>query len=512
MSKKKLPQKSGKGNDEYPIHTEADLTDVLNSSPVLMMVVDQDRRIVKVSYTLSRLTGRSPDTHKGLRPGEAMGCIHRREDPKGCGFGEGCTFCRLAHTVNETFNTGEACFRKPAEISLTDDTHPRRHLRVTTSLTGKSENQVLVFIEDVTEQSTAEMALREQNLFLNALVDTISNPIFYKDIQGRYTGCNKAFETFTGKPKSQIIGKTVFDMGPEEIAEKYFKKDAELFQHPGQQRYEWKLQRSDGKMRDVIFDKATLHDTEGQVTGLVGVVSDITERKLAEDLVRNHSQMLLQAQERERQMISCELHDSIAQDMSALKLYIRHLGHTPEAADTCKKMAALLDHTIEAVRGMAYNLRPAILDHLGVVHALRTYCEEFSEQTGIQVIFRTAGVHESGLNPELQINLYRLVLEGFANIRKHSGASDAVVSLVGAHPILILRIRDNGSGFNPDETKRLLHREKRMGLRSMKERVRLLDGKMSIKSKADKGTEIIITLPQKNEKENGTEETNSDCG
>ncbi|HCY88461.1 MAG TPA: hypothetical protein DHV36_25220 [Desulfobacteraceae bacterium] len=511
MGKKTIPVKAAERGTEDLIDTEADLTAILESSPVLMMVVDQDSRIARVSHTLARLTGHAPATHRGLRPGEALGCIHRSDHPDGCGFGQRCAFCRFGRTIRQTLETGNACFRTPAELSLADDTFARRHLRVTTALTGSARGQVLVFIEDITEQTTAETALREQNLFLNALVETISNPIFYKDTRGRYTGCNKAFEDFTGKPRSQIIGKTVYDMGPKEIADTYFQKDAELFRHPGQQRYEWKMKRGDGKMREVIFDKATLHDTEGQVVGLVGVVSDITDRKLAEELVRNHSRMLMQAQERERQMISCELHDSIAQNMSALKLYLRRLGDLPEAADTCKEMSELLDQTIKAVRGLAYNLRPAVLDHLGIVHALKTFCEEFFEETGIQVMFRTAGVHESGLSPELQINLYRLVLEGFANIRKHSFASDAVVSLVGAHPILILRIRDNGRGFNPHETNRLLHREKQMGLRSMKERVRLLDGRMSITSKPGKGTEIIITLPQRNE-EDDTEETNSDCG
>ena len=98
------------------------------------------------------------------------------------------------------------------------------------------------------------------------MLETISNPVFYKDARGRYIGLNKAFESFTGRSRSEIIGKTVYDMGPKEIADKYYEKDLELFEKPGKQRYEWKIQSSDGVLRDVIFDKATLKDVTAMLS------------------------------------------------------------------------------------------------------------------------------------------------------------------------------------------------------------------------------------------------------
>lgn len=353
---------------------------------------------------------------------------------------------------------------------------------------------------DITERNKAEKALKEQTNFLNALLETISNPIFYKDSHGCYTGCNRAFENFIGRSRSEIIGKTVTDLGCTEFIDHYHKKDAELFKKPGKQSYEWKVRRTDGELRDVIFDKASLHDALGNVTGLVGVISDITERKHAEDLVRDLSQRLMQAQESERQMISCELHDSIAQNLSTLKLYCSRLFQAQSSCESditgvLTDSAKLLDQTISAVRDLAYDLRPPSLDHLGLVHALEVFCEEFSEKNNIMVDFQAAGIHESTLNSDIQINLYRLVMEGLNNIRKHAVASRAIIRLVGAYPDIILRISDNGRGFDVKKRELAMVNEKRMGLRSMKERVNLLQGQMSIHSLLNIGTEIVIKLP-----------------
>jgi len=475
---------------------------ILANIPLFVIIVDQERRVKNISKTVFQITGRSAETHIGLRGGEALQCVHHLDDPNGCGFGPSCLTCTVRQTVQDTLNTGKSHFKVEAELSFLDDELTKRNLLVSTALLKIPNKNALIFIEDITERKKGEKALKEQKDFLNALLETISNPIFYKDANGRYTGCNRAFENFIGKSRSQIIGKTVYDMGPKKIADKYYKKDAELFKKPGKQRYEWKVKRAEGELRDVIFDKATLHDAFGNVTGLVGVVSDITERKHAEDLVRDLSQRLIQAQERERQMIACELHDSIAQNLSTLKLYCSRLfkdqsSTESDIKDLLTDASKLLDQTITAVRDLAYDLRPRSLDDLGLVSALEVFCEEFSEKNDIMVDFQAAGIHESTLNSDSQINLYRLVMEGLNNIRKHAAASKAIIRLVGSYPDIILRIEDNGKGFDVKERERSIVNEKRMGLRSMKERVNLLQGQMSIHSHLNKGTEIIIKLPLK---------------
>jgi PAS domain S-box-containing protein len=116
----------------------------------------------------------------------------------------------------------------------------------------------------------------------DVLIESLPCPIFYKDTAGRYVGCNKAFADYLGRSREEIVGKTVYEMGPREVADRYHEKDRELFEQPGRQRYEWKVERRDGERRDVVFDKATYHDAEGGVLGLVGVITDVTDRNRAE--------------------------------------------------------------------------------------------------------------------------------------------------------------------------------------------------------------------------------------
>ena len=139
---------------------------------------------------------------------------------------------------------------------------------------------------DITERKRADDNLKENLSFLQTLIDTIPNPLFYKDVKGEYLDVNRAYEEFYGKPRQEIIGKTVYDMGPKHIADKYYEKDQELFQRPQKQTYERKVINAAGETRDVIFNKASYADQEGKVKGLIGIISDITERKRAEEALR----------------------------------------------------------------------------------------------------------------------------------------------------------------------------------------------------------------------------------
>jgi PAS domain S-box-containing protein len=115
--------------------------------------------------------------------------------------------------------------------------------------------------------------------FFSTLLDTITSPVFFKDTEGRYVGCNDAFVEYLGLPREQIIGHSVYDVAPCELADVYRRKDQELFDHPGIQVYESRVRYADGSLRDVIFRKATLQDEEGRVIGLAGEIFDITNRK-----------------------------------------------------------------------------------------------------------------------------------------------------------------------------------------------------------------------------------------
>ncbi|MFZ2446659.1 MAG: ATP-binding protein [Syntrophobacteraceae bacterium] len=136
------------------------------------------------------------------------------------------------------------------------------------------------------DRRTIEKTLEDQLRFLQTLIDTIPNPIFYKDKKGSYLGCNKAFERRIGLGRKEILGKSAFDLFPDAIAHRYEQHDMELFARPGEKAYEASITDADGIRRDVIITKGIFTDSEGRVAGLVGVTLDITERKRAEEILK----------------------------------------------------------------------------------------------------------------------------------------------------------------------------------------------------------------------------------
>jgi PAS domain S-box-containing protein len=140
-------------------------------------------------------------------------------------------------------------------------------------------------------QATRE--LRTQLLFTQQLIEAIPSPVFFKDAQGRYLGCNRAFEDYVGHPRDQLVGKTVFDIAPKDLAQAYEAADRALIDKPGTQSYEASVVYArDGSRHDVLFNKATFYDTSGEIAGLVGVIVDITQRKQLEANTRESNERL----------------------------------------------------------------------------------------------------------------------------------------------------------------------------------------------------------------------------
>ncbi len=260
-----------------------------------------------------------------------------------------------------------------------------------------------------------------------------------------------------------------------------------------------------GEIRNYRIISSPIKNENGNVEGAIEMVEDITDRLRIEEQVQTLSQQLLRAQETERRMISYELHDRIAQNLSALKIssdmFVEDLGMELIDVEKLKRemvsFSKLIEDTITAVRGLAYDLQPAGLNEMGIIPALDAYCSEFSENNRIRVDFHSAGMQAIKLEPEINIQIYRLIQEGLNNIKKHAAASLATIRLIGASPFIVLRIEDNGKGFDVEARERLLTREKRMGLRSMRERTHLLGGQMKLRSRPGAGTQVVIKIPLK---------------
>jgi signal transduction histidine kinase len=150
---------------------------------------------------------------------------------------------------------------------------------------------------------------------------------------------------------------------------------------------------------------------------------------------------------------------------------------------------------IAAVRDISYGLRPPALDQLGLMLAMENHCAETARRTGIDISFQAVGMDGVSLDFDTEINLYRMVQEALNNTAKHAGATRASVRLVRSHPDLLIRIEDNGRGFDVDRRMSESVMEKRMGLRSMEERARLISGTMEIQAQSGAGTRIIFRIP-----------------
>lgn len=233
---------------------------------------------------------------------------------------------------------------------------------------------------------------------------------------------------------------------------------------------------------------------------LESCLSHLQQRQRSETQIRTLTRKLMETQEDERRMISRELHDRVGQDLSGIKLALETLfdlqpAASPEIVEKVMQLSRLLDRTIFTVRDLAYDLRPPGLEEMGIVQALSMFCDDFSEKTRIRTDYHSVGIEKMKLNFNTRINLYRMIQEGLNNIHKHAEATRAVVKLTAAYPHILLRIEDNGKGFDVQKRARAIDSEKRMGLRSLQERTDLLGGVMIVTSTPGHGTKILVKLP-----------------
>ena len=223
---------------------------------------------------------------------------------------------------------------------------------------------------------------------------------------------------------------------------------------------------------------------------MIGMVADVTERKLAEDALANVSRRLIQAQEQERSRIGRELHDDINQRLAMLALELEQLqAKTPDSTPELRtRIAELRSQTVEistSVQTLSHELHSAKLEYLGIVRAVRNFCKEFGEQQKIEINFES---HDfpTDLPLEFSLSLFRVLQEALHNAAKHSKVKHFDVKLWGSSGEIHLTVSDLGVGFDTEAAMQ----GSGLGLTSMRERLRLLDGELSINSQPQHGTTI----------------------
>ena len=362
-----------------------------------------------------------------------------------------------------------------------------------------SEEIVAVF-EDITERKQMDQALRESQQRFKSIFE--NSPIgFYRTTpDGRILDANPALIQILGYKSFEelaTVNLESVDYHPVYLRREFQKRiecDGKIM---GMESL-WK--RSDGSMVHIRENARAIRDANGKIVRYEGTIEDISDQKQANKQIRILSQQLLKAQEDERQMISRELHDRVAQDLSTLLIGLNTISdpqpnEIPTVREKALELSEILHGTIGSVRNLSYDLRLPGLEGMGLIPALSMYCEEFAQTSGLKVDFQATGMSALKLDFDTEMNLYRLIQEGLNNIRKHAAADEAIVKLIGTYPNIILRIEDDGKGFDVESRARTIDGEKRMGLRSMAERVSLIQGEMSIQSQARKGTRILIKFP-----------------
>jgi signal transduction histidine kinase len=232
-------------------------------------------------------------------------------------------------------------------------------------------------------------------------------------------------------------------------------------------------------------------DRNGKFSGFIGSAVDVTDKKLAQQALENVSGKLIEAQEAERSRIARELHDDICQRLAMLSL---ELEQASEAANGSRgRLMEIRQRYSEValdVQALSHELHSSKLQYLGIVAALRAFCQEFSEQQFVNVNFTHVNV-PARLPGEVPLCLFRIAQEALHNAVKHSGTTEFAVHLLGTQGEIELEIRDAGTGFDVE----VATRGRGLGLMSMQERVHLVNGFLSIESKPNCGTRVIVRVP-----------------
>lgn len=386
------------------------------------------------------------------------------------------------------------------EVSLRTRDGVFRQCLLSSELIELDGKQCLVTVgNDITDRKRAEEELQRSHAFLRQVLDIDPNFIFAKDHGGRFALVNKAVADAYGTTVSELIGKTDADFNPNAAEVEFFrKKDLEVMDSL-QERFipEEVITDAGGKRRWLQTVKRPILDEQGRAAMVLGVSSDITERKRMEEELRKRERDLRAAID-EREQISQDLHDGILQSLYAVGLRLETCRPLLKKL-RAKKVTDTLNRVIEQLNGVMGEVR-AFIAGLETEHwrkgdlpsAIRTMVQALAEPHETRYRVSIDPSVNRKLRPEQGLHVFSIVKEAMSNSLRHGHATRATITMRSVKDGLRLTIQDNGVGFDPGLLKRGVGR----GLTNMTSRAARLGGRFEVLSKPHRGTKITLELPK----------------
>ncbi len=363
--------------------------------------------------------------------------------------------------------------------------------RLSISLLNQTPQLVIATVEDITEKRMAE----EVRLRHAAIVESSDDAIISLDLNGIIQSWNAAAQSIYGYSESEAIGQPVTLLIPaerqpeeQEVLERL--RTGERIEH-----YETIRVSKHGERVGVSLSVSAIRDASGRVTGFSKIARDIRQRKLVEDTLADISRKLIDIQEEERRRIARDLHDDISQRLAMLVVEIEQLklnppGSRDELVDQLTGIGAAVRGVSKGVQSISHQLHPPLLEYLGLVAAMKNFCQDFAARQKVEIDFTSDEIPQI-VSHEISLCLFRILQEGLQNAAKHSGVRKFRVSLNSSLSELHLTVSDSGTGFDVEKAMN----KGGLGLISMRERVRLVHGTIAIESKPMAGTMIHVRVP-----------------
>ena len=361
----------------------------------------------------------------------------------------------------------------------------------------QSQRYVAELEERISERRRAEIALRESEERYRELFENAKDAIYVHDLDGNYIRINRAAEDLSGYTREEIVGHNFTEFISKEHVKFVQDRFCSKLAKKGETTYEVDVIAKDGRRVPVEVSSRAIYEN-GLVVGIQGTARDITERKAAQDTLQMFSRQLIEAQEDERRRISRELHDQIGQILTAVKMNlhaVQQFCKNSEAGSHVKDNIEAVDEALRLLRDLSVDLRPPVLDDLGLVTALRWYADRFARRTGLDIdVIVDLPDHDRRFSRELETACFRIAQEALTNVARHAKASQILVQLARDENVLVLTVKDDGVGFDPEHLRKRAPRAT-LGLVSMQERAHAAGGKIDIDTIDGNGTEIRLTVP-----------------